>query len=255
MQRLLRLLASVAGALALWEFVAWIEVVPAEYFPPPREVAAALWRTMASGELALAWSLTFARALGGLALATVAAVGAALLTARYPLARRAFEPVAELFRPLPPAALVPVSIFFLGLGWKLYVFILLFACFWPIYLNASAALASVARVQLATGESFGYRPWSLLLSVQLPAALPEIYIGIRLAAAVALIATFVAEMLAGRDGMGFFLVEAAFTLRIPEMFASLFMAMLSGILINQIVLWARRATCGWQERLAALHPE
>lgn len=255
MRRYGRMAASLAGAVLLWEAVAWAGFVPAEYFPPPHEVALVLGRTLASGELSAAWALTFARALAGLAGATAIALAVALLTARYPLARRAFDPVAEFFRPLPPAALVPVSIFFLGLGWKLYAFILVFTCFWPVYLNAAAGLAAVPRVQLATAASFGYREWALLVSVRLPAALPEVFIGVRLAAAVSLIATFVAEMLAGRDGLGFTMAEAAFTLRIPETFACLVVAMVSGIAMNALVVAARRAACGWHERLAALHPE
>lgn len=246
---------STLGAALAWEAVAWWEFVPQEYFPTLHRTLAAFYGGVASGELLLAWLNTCGRAAAGLLLTTALALGAALLTARYRLARRAFDPLAEFLRPLPPAAIVPMSIFFLGLGWKLYGFILVFACFWPIYLAASTALASVSRVQTASGRSLGCGPWSLLLQVQLPAALPEIFIGIRLAAGIALIATIVTEMLAGRDGMGHFLVDASFSLRTPEMFACLLAAMLSGILFNRLAVTARRMFCGWHEQLTGMTRE
>lgn len=246
---------SAIGAAVVWEAVAWWEFVPQEYLPTLHRTLAAFVATIGSGELLLAWLNTLGRAICGLLLAIALALGAALLTARYQLLRRAFDPLAELLRPLPPAAIVPLSIFFLGLGWKLYAFILAFACFWPIYLAASTALGSVSSVQLASGRSLGCSPWSLLLQIQLPAALPDIFISIRLAAGIALIATIVTEMLAGRDGMGHFIVDASFSLRTPEMFACLLAAMLSGILVNQLAVWTRRMFCDWHEHLSGMSSE
>lgn len=250
-RRRMRRIASLLFFIGTWQLVAWSGVVPAEHFPVPAVVLQALWGALASGELVRAELLTLSRALLGALGASLFALALALLTARYRLARRAFEPVAEMFRPLPPAALVPIAIFVFGLGWKLYAFILLFACFWPMYLNAAAALAAVSRVQMQTGASFGYAGWGLLLRVQLPAALPEILIGIRLAASIALIATIVCEMLAGRDGLGFFLSDAGFTLRIPDMFAGLLIAMLNGILMAALVNQVRVLLIGWHIGLTA----
>lgn len=246
---------SVLGAAVAWEVVALLEFVPQEYFPTLHQTLAAFGKTIRSGELLFAWLNTCGRAAWGLLLSTLLGLGVALLTARYQLLRRAFDPLAEFLRPLPPAAIVPMSIFFLGLGWKLYGFILIFACFWPIYLAASTALGSVSRVQLASGRSLGCGPWSLLLQIQLPAALPDIFIAIRLAAGIALIATVVTEMLAGRDGIGHFLVDASFSLRTPEMFACLLAAMLSGILFNQLAVSMRRIFCGWHEGLTGIGRE
>jgi NitT/TauT family transport system permease protein len=61
-----------------------------------------------------------------------------------------------------------------------------------------------------------------------------------------------AEMLAGKDGLGFMLYETAFSLRIPEMFALLGVAGLNGVLLNAAVLRVRRALAGWHDRLAAM---
>jgi ABC-type nitrate/sulfonate/bicarbonate transport system permease component len=241
--------ATVIGLIAIWQTVVWSGLVPEEYFPGPTAVAAAFADSIRRGEITGAVALTFGRALAGLAGAIVFGLTLAVLSARYALIGRAIGPVADLFRSLPPAAITPISIFFLGLGWKLYAFILIFACFWPIYLNALAALEAVPKQQLATAQIFGYAGWSRMLSVQLPAALPDTFIGIRLASGVALIAAIVAEMLAGRDGLGYLMSSAAFSLRIPDTFMGLAAAMTCGLVMNQIVVLARRSVIGWHQEM------
>ncbi|MCA0242490.1 MAG: ABC transporter permease [Proteobacteria bacterium] len=240
-----RAVISIGGLLLLWQCLVWTQWVNPEYFPGPGPTLQALWAGLVGGELLRALGQTLARALLGLLGATLLGIAVALLTARYKLLKRALDPVAEFFRPLPPAALVPMAIFFLGLGPLLFAFILLFACVWPVYLNAGAALAAVSTVQLRTASSFGYAGWDRVLKVQLPAALPEIFIGVRIAAGVALIAAVVTEMLAGRDGLGYQLNESAMTLRIPEMFAALLLAMGSGLALNALVRAVRGRVVRW----------
>jgi ABC-type nitrate/sulfonate/bicarbonate transport system permease component len=251
MNALSRAALGIVVLVGIWQAIAATGLVPQQYFPPPLDVAVAaqdLWRR---GELGAAIAVTTGRALAGLAGATILALALAMLSARYRLIGRAFEPVGDLFRSLPPAAITPISIFFLGLGWKLYAFILIFTCFWPIYLNCYAALTAVPNQQLATARIYGYDGWSRLLKVQLPAALPETFIGIRLASAIALIAAIAAEMLAGRDGLGHLMSDAEFSLRIPDTFVGLAAVMLLGVVMNHGVVIARRLTVGWHETMTA----
>ena len=248
---LLRQVTGVAVLLILWQALTLSGLVPQAYFPPPLAVADAFGDLMRRGEILPATGLTLSRALAGLAAATVIGLAMAILATRYETLGRAFTPVADLFRSLPPAAITPVSIFFFGLGWQLYAFVLVFASFWPVYLNAFAALNAAPTQQLATARIFGYDGWARLLRVQLPAALPDTFIGIRLAAAVSLVAAVAAEMLAGRDGLGYLMSDAAFSLRISDTFVGLIATMLCGILMNQIVVVARRSLVGWHETMTA----
>lgn len=242
---------SILGFFGLWEIVARSGLVPAEYFPSPVLIAQTLAAELARGELPRAFLVTFARALCGAAAGVAVALAVALLTARYRIAQRAFEPFAELLRPLPPAAITPLAIFFLGLGWKLYAFILVFACFWPVYLNAAQALGATSNVQIETARTFGYGRWETLLRVRLPAGLPTIFTGVRMASSIALIAAIAAEMIAGRDGLGFYLMDAGLTLRVPDTFAGLVMAMIAGLLMNAFVLALRRVALRWHEQMVA----
>lgn len=245
MRRGLPVLKSVLLLVAVWQFVVWLELVPETYFPGPVKTALALWGGLTGGELSRAAGQTMLRAVMGILGASALGIGIALLTARYQVVQRAFDPVAEFLRPLPPAALVPLSIFLLGLGWTLHAFILLFACLWPVYLSASSALKAVPTVQLRTSSVYGYEGWAKVWNVQFPAALPEIFIGIRVAAGVALMAAVVTEMLAGRDGLGFVISDSALTMRIPDVFAALVLTMLCGFTMNSLVVWARYHFVRW----------
>lgn len=247
----LRVLISLLVVLAAWQFVVWLELVPVTYLPGPLSTAHALWLGLLTGELAVAWLQTAVRVVIGIVASSLLGVGLALVAARYGLFRRAVEPFAEFLRPLPPAALVPTAIFFLGLDWKLYGFIVLFACIWPVYLNASQALRAVPHVQLHTAAAFGYTGWNRVLQVQLPASMPDIFTGIRIASGIALIAVIVAEMLAGRNGLGFVLNDTAMTLRIPETFATLLLLMLTGLLLGKAVILTRDRFIAWHIGLTA----
>jgi ABC-type nitrate/sulfonate/bicarbonate transport system permease component len=245
----MRIPVSVAIMLLAWQTIIWLGALPDVYFPGPGPTLQAMIEGLRSGELSTAMLRTFSRAVSGLAGATVVGLAMALLAVRYARLRHAIDPVAELFRPLPPAAIIPMSIFFLGLGPLLYAFVLMFTCVWPVYLNARSGLQSVPTVQMRAAASFGYDGWDRILLVQFPSALPEIFIGIRVAAGISLIATVVVEMLTGRDGLGFLVNDSGMTLRVPDMFAALILTMFCGLILNSIVLAVRRRLIGRHLRI------
>ena len=238
---------SVAILLAAWQAVVTTGLAPSDYLPSPLAVAQSLVSTLQEGRLWPDEIATCVRAIGGLIAATLLGIGTACITTRYAKGALAFDPVAEFIRPLPPAAIIPLSIYFFGLRWPLYAFIVVFACFWPVYLNAARAMHATPLLQVQTARSFGYSGWSLVFHVQLAAALPDIFIGIRQAGAISLIATIVTEMLAGQSGLGFFITDASMTLQIPDAFAALLIIMLDGVLIDALILALRRALIGWHE--------
>ena len=247
-----RPLAGLAALLLLWQAVVLSGRIPEDYLPGVPSIARSMWAMFGAADFWRNEGLTLLRATAGLVLAAASGIGAALLGARFRFVRRALSPLVQVMLSLPPVALVPLSIFALGLGLPLFLFIIWFACVWTIYAAADRALQACEPVQLHMGRSLGYGPWALLWQVRLPAALPQIASGLRIAAAGSLMAAVAAEMLAGRDGLGFMLYDAAFTLRIAEMFALLAVTGLNGVLLNAVVLRLRRRLAGWHDSLAAM---
>ena len=238
--------------LLIWEGIALSGLVSNRYFPTVTQIVLAAREMLQSGELLQAEGHTLMRALVGLLLAVALGVSFALLAAFYPLLERMWAPLVEIMRSVPPAALVPLGIFALGLTPKLFIGIVVFAAIIMVYMPALNALTNTEPVQINLARTLGYSRLETLFVVRLPAAWPEIFTGIRVAAGSALIAAIVSEMLAGKDGLGFLLFDTAFSLRTSAMFAVLLTAALNGILLNQLVVWARRPIAGWQDTLNRL---
>lgn len=239
----------IALVLGCWQVVFAMGVVNEKYFPSIVTIAAAFWQMLTDGAVISAWATTFLRAFVGLIGAAVLGVALAIVSDLSPVLSRGIRYVSDVLQPIPPAAFVPMAVFMLGLGAKLYAFVIILVTVWPPYLNGVAALAGVGSVQLNTGRMFGLTDWGLLWRVKLPAALPEIFTGIRYAATISLIAVIVSEMLAGRDGIGFMIFKKAFAMRTPEVFGLMFLVAINGVLLNGLVNLLRHSLTGWHIRM------
>lgn len=238
--------------LLLWEGVSRSGLVLQDYFPPVSAILGAMVSELRSPKFVENLLTTWSRTLAGLAIAIVIGIGLALAAARSALLRRMLAPFVDMLRVLPPPAIVPLSIFVFGIGPKLYIFIVTFAAVWPIYINAVNAIAAPEPVLINTARSMGYGRNEILLRVRLPAALPEIFTGIRIGSGLALLGAVAAEMIAASSGLGALLYDAGFTLRIKDMFALMFFIGLSGICLNAFVAAVRRWMIGWHIGLAAM---
>ncbi|MFM0210986.1 ABC transporter permease [Paraburkholderia sediminicola] len=237
---------------AVWQLAVWSGHVPREYMPGVGTVFEALVGQLRSEEFWQNEPLTLMRTLIGLIAAVAIGFAAAVLAARHRLVEDALRPVVNIMRSLPPAALVPLSIFALGLGMKLFLFIVCFSGVWTVYVSAATALADNEPVQLRSARTLGYSAWEILWQVRVPAAMPAMLTGVRLAVADCLIATIAAEMLAGSDGIGYMLYDSAFSMRTADTFALLVVAGFNGLLFNQAVLRLRAITVPWHESLTRM---
>ena len=252
MYNLARRLGGLLLFLLVWEGVARSGLVLRDYFPPVSEIALAMANEMRSPKFIGNLLTTWARTLGGLTIAIALALLLALAAARSTLLRRMLAPFVDMLRVLPPPAIVPLSIFVFGIGSKLYLFIVAFAAIWPIYINAVNAIAAPEPVLINSARAMGYGRNEILLRIRLPAAMPEIFTGIRIGAGLALLGAVASEMIAASSGLGALLYDAGFTLRVKDMFALMFFIGISGILLNAFVAAVRRWMIGWHIGLAAM---
>ncbi|WP_397475186.1 ABC transporter permease [Pusillimonas sp.] len=248
----MRKLFSLILFAVAWQLVTMSGVVSQTYLPSVDSILRAGWEMTLSGELVDAEIHTLTRALLGGVLSVALGLVMALFAARIPVLARMWAPLVEIIRSIPPAAIVPLGIFALGLTPTLFIGVVVFAGFSTVYIPALRALSNTEPIQVYMARTLGYGPVETLLRVRLPAAWPEIFTGIRVTAGMALIAAVASEMLAGKDGLGFLLFDTAFSLRTSEMFAAMLVAALNGILLNQIVMWLRRPFAGWQDALSKL---
>jgi ABC-type nitrate/sulfonate/bicarbonate transport system permease component len=143
----------------------------------------------------------------GYALAAAVAVPLGIVVGTVPSLFDVLMPLVAFFRTVPTVSLIPVAIIALGIGEMSKVVLIAFGCFWIVLTNVIDGVRLVDPGLVRAGRALGARPRHLLLWVVLPAALPRIVTGLRLALGVALMVLVAAEMVASESGLGFLIVD------------------------------------------------
>lgn len=193
---------SFALFAALWQIAFLWNGNPLQ-LPSPARVFAALWDLLVSGEILEHASVSTGR----MAIALVAAIAVAVpLGFWMGLSRNAeayIDPVVELLRPISGIAWLPLALFIFGVGNTLPVFIMVYVAFFPILLNTIAGVRQVDKRLVAAARTMGVGRSAMLVHVLIPAALPTIMVGIRLAFAASWAAIVAAELIGSPSGLGF----------------------------------------------------
>ena len=195
-------LASVLGALALWEFVVRAGLVSENDLPAMTTTMQELWSLMKTGEFWKDFAYTVRGWALGLAIATVLAVPIGIVLGTSELAGRALRVPIEFLRPIPSAVLIPLLFLTIGPSLKSEVFLAAFGAFWPLLVQTIYGVQDVDPVAIDTARSFRLGKLERLYRVTLPSAMPYIATGLRISSTVALILAFTAELFMGTPGLG-----------------------------------------------------
>jgi ABC-type nitrate/sulfonate/bicarbonate transport system permease component len=238
-------------ALLAWEAVRVSGVIAEEFMPSLATIGESLRDFVASRIFWNQLLTTVVRTLLGLAIAAGVGFALAILAGRYARVRRMLAPTSDFLRAIPPPALIPLCIFVVGISPSLYVIIIAFGCIWPLYINASNALAAPEPVQMHTARSFGLSDWEAMWLIRIPAALPETMTGVRLSASIALLSAVAMEMLLGSGGLGALIFNAGFSLLWGDMYALMIVIGILGLLLDMGVRLLRWMVAGWQMQFSA----
>jgi len=238
----------VFAALALlWEACSRARLVSPLYFPPISTIAAMFWKLTVSGVLPTQAGQTLARALAGLALAALVAIPLGLAMGVSRRIAGLLTPTVELLRPVPPPAIIPAAMLFLGIGPAMKLCVIFFACFFPILIGAVDGARDVALDFRLTAAAYGLSRRDTLLGVILPAAGPSVAAGFRTAVPMALIVAVLSEMIGATSGIGHYILRMQRTFAIPEMYAGVAMLGLMGLLVNAAVALVLGRLLRWHE--------
>jgi NitT/TauT family transport system permease protein len=145
----------------------------------------------------------------------------------------------ELLRPIPSVALIPIAMLTFGFGFRMQIAVVAFASFWPPLIVTQSAVRSIEPQLLQVARVLGLGFVSRLYKIVLPAALPRIFVGLRLAAGMALVVAVTVEITANPLGLGYALIVAQENLHPDQMFAFLIWIGLLGWLLNSALVWAQ----------------
>lgn len=206
LQQLLPPLAVILALLALW----WYAVVASGslIFPTPQQVARGMWQLAVDGVLWVHIGASLLRVATGFLLAVLVGVPIGLWMGRVDLAYRTFNPIFQMLRPISPIAWIPVTILWFGVGDLPPVFLIFIASVFPLILQTAAGVHTIERRYLRAAENFGVARSVLLRQVIVPAVLPEVLVGMRVALGVAWLVVVAAEMIAPVSGLGYMIIDA-----------------------------------------------
>jgi NitT/TauT family transport system permease protein len=237
---------AIALLAAAWEILPRLQVVNAVFLPPLSEVLAAWWQLAASGELLQHVQASMVRSLSGFGLAVAVAIPLGLVIGWYKPVATLLNPLLELFRNTAALALLPVFVLILGLGETSKIAIIFYACSWPILLNTISGVRTVDPLLLKSARSLGLRPVRLFQKVVLPAAVPTIFTGIRLAGAFSILILIAAEMVGAKAGLGYLINYAQYNFAVPDMYAGIITISTIGLVINQLLVVVERRFSTWR---------
>jgi NitT/TauT family transport system permease protein len=234
------LLATLAVLLAVWAAVSSVGLFPPSLFPHPLDVARGVWFELRSGRLLTDAIASLFRVSVGFFLAVILGLPAGLLLGHSARARAAFLPLVNFFRSLSPLAWIPFAILWLGIGDPSAIFLIFMAAFFPIVLSTSAAVAGIPSVFFRVARDLGIQGPRLLSAVTLPAIAPQVITTLRVTAGLSWLVVVAAEMIAGRDGLGFAVWDARNGLRIDLLAAAMVVIGLIGVALDRLLVQLTR---------------
>jgi len=144
-----------------------------------------------------------------------------------------------MFNPLPAIALLPLALLWFGLGQASLIFVLVHSVLWPLALNIFAGFQAVPETLRMAGRNYGLTGWRFVAQILVPAALPSIVSGLKIAWAFAWRTLIAAELVfgasSGRGGLGWYIFQSRNELYTDQVFAGLAMVIIIGLLVENVV--------------------
>lgn len=186
------------------------------------------------------------RAASGFAIAVALGVSLGLLIGWYRTLADILNPLLELFRNTAPLALLPVFVLVLGMGETSKISMVVYSCIWPVLLSTVSGVRNVDPLLIRSARSMALKPVQLFVKVVLPASVPAVFTGIRVAGAYPILVLIAAEMVGAKAGLGYLVNYSQFTFEIPKMYAGIVTPALLGLAFNHAVLLVERRLTAWR---------
>lgn len=245
--RILSRYGLLIGFLALWQVSADVGWLNPAVFPPLDAIVGALWKGVAGGSLLDDIAISLQRSGLAYLLAVLVAIPLGLFMGQVRAVERALDPIMQLFRQTSALALYPVFILMLGLGEASKVFVIFWATLFPLLLSTIGGVKEVDPKLIEMARVYGASRLTVFRRVVFPAAVPAIFVGLRLSATTALLLLIASEMIGANSGVGFQVMNAQYNFQIPLMFASILLLAGLGLAANHALVSLQRRLCRWSD--------
>jgi NitT/TauT family transport system permease protein len=227
---------AVLGALAAaWTLIWATGAFHESAFPSPISVLRAFGLEIRTGRLVNDLIISLFRVSCGFAIAVALGIPIGVWLGQKLTPRMALLPLVNFFRNLSSLAWIPFAILWFGVGDASTIFLIFMAAFFPVVLATMAAVAGIPTVYSRVANDYGFSGLEKLVQVTLPAIMPQVITALRVTAGLSWLVVVAAEMVAGRDGLGFAVMDARNGLRIDLLLVEMISIGLIGVAIDAVL--------------------
>jgi ABC-type nitrate/sulfonate/bicarbonate transport system permease component len=237
--------ASVAVFFVVWEYYG--RRMDPIFMAPPSAIFQAALELIRNGSLEKALIQTLWPFSVGMALTVVIGIALGIVMAQWRTLEYVLDPFINALYAIPRIALVPLIILWAGLEFVGKVTILVSVAVFPITVNTYSGIRDVRGAMLEIGRAYGATEWQIFWKIILPAAIPFIMAGIRLAVGLAIIGIIVAEFFTAISGLGGMIVEYANVFATAKLFVPIIVIALVGVVLTEFVMWLERRMSRWRQ--------
>lgn len=236
--------------IAFWQLYVSVKHVSNLIFASPASALAALYDGWKNGQIATATGTTMEVLLIGMGIGLVVGVFFTVVATATTVGRDFVMLMTAMINPLPSIAILPLAIVWFGLNSKSLIFVIALAVVWPIAINMSTGFTTVNPTLIMAARNLGLKGWRMIKDIQLPAALPYIMTGVKVSWAFGWRTVIAAELVfgtaGGSGGLGYYINDNQYFLKISNVFAGLVTIAVIGVLIEALLnVFERRTVVRW----------
>jgi ABC-type nitrate/sulfonate/bicarbonate transport system permease component len=231
------------AALGVWQL--WAGAADSFLVPTASEVAERAWDVWRTSAFLSEVGESMKRYAVGFAIATVIGITVGLLVGASHAARRTLDPFLECLRAVPAIAIVPAAFVILGVGDASRIAVIAFGLCFPILVNTAEGVRGIPPEVRDTASMLHVGRLERVVRIYLPAALPSIMAGLRIAVSLGLVLVIVSEFVGEANGLGYYLIIQQSTFDYPALYAGILFLGLLGYVLNRLFLLVERRVLAW----------
>ena len=241
---------GIVALFILWECSSRWGWIDNQFFPAPSVILAEGWKLAATGELFLHVFVSLQRVFSGLGVAIVTGIPLGfMLVGWFPGLTQFLRPLLRILSQINAFSLFPVFVLFFGIGELAKFSVIFWSCLWPILFTTIAGVKEVDPLLVKVARSMGSGRLAVSARVLLPGALPSIFTGVRLGAAVAFLMLIAAEMIGSSSGLGWLVWNSSVNYSVPRLYLAATVIAALGMGLNRLLYFTENFSIRWKEAI------
>lgn len=240
-----------AVLVLLWWLLRATGLINPGLLPSPLAVFGKFWNGLTAGDLGLNILMSLQRVLAGLLLGTAAAVPVGFLIGWYRPVGRLVDPLINFFRALPPIALIPLVIVYLGIGEIAKVAILFYASFFAAVIVMYEGMAAISPIYVRVARTLGATDFEIFWRVMVPLTVPHMLVALRVALGVCWATLVAAELVAAQEGLGAMIQNASSFFDLTTIYLGIICIGTLALLMDMVLRRLSSRLVAWQDKVGA----